>query len=453
MKSDIFTPKILLLVFLIIFLCVLNLELITVDTNFINWYLTIAWTSFFPIALIGMIGAFNAQKLRLSSFNKRIDNKVIFVLPSIGRIGNLPALYRVIDSILKYAPQNLNNFVIDVVTEENSEANLQLTVKYKNNPNVRLVRVPSHYRTKNGTKYKARANQYSADLHEELGEVNNETWTYHLDDDTAIGSDTISSIAEVIYNDDYSYHIAQGILTFPFQNSSSLICKLADSVRPTDDVTKFYFFTKFLKTPLSGIHGEHLLIRSSIENYIGWDFGPNAITEDAEFALNFSYKFPKKSIFLKSATYGASPSTISDFIKQRRRWSKGLIDLVFRAKVPLLYKLPIGYMVFTWASGIFQNIFFIFLVLLLSGQNNTSPISEIFGIIWSVNFAYQIWQYIEGLRINLQVSNKLKLYPLYLILIIPGIFLFSLLESFSTFLGLWDYITKKKGFIVIEKPA
>lgn len=440
-----------LFVVLYLILVAINFAVSQEEFGITNIYVTVLWSTFFPIALIGTIGALYSYRLKVSEFNTPVKNKVIFQIPTIGRKGNLPALFRVVDSIIRWGPKLLPNLRIDIITEEKSDGTDSIQKKYLQENLVRVLVVPAEYKTKNGTKYKARANQYAVEIRRKEGENTKSDWIYHLDDDTAVGSDTISSIAETINKDTGRYHLAQGILTFPHELSGSVLSKLTDSIRPIDDLTKFYFFTKLLKRPLVGLHGEHLLLRSSIEDLIEWDFGPNAITEDAEFALHFSNRFKNSSTFLNSFSYGASPESISDLIKQRRRWSKGLIDLVVRTKVPFLLKVPIGYMVLNWATGFFQNIFFV-LMLSLILRGNTSPLHFIFLFIWSYNFAYQIWLYWEGYKINLMVSKMSRILSLKTLLLFPGIFIFSFLESFSTLLGLLDYISKKKGFVVISKP-
>lgn len=441
-----------LLVFLYLALVIFNTLLYREGNSITNLYVTFIWSAFFPIAFLGTIGALHSNNISTSNFNDKVSKLIIFQIPTIANESNLNALYRVIDSILAEAPRIFTNYRIDIVTEELAGGLKTLQIKYSNIPQVNLIIVPKEYKTRNNTKYKARANQYSMEYRRNKLENRDDVWIYHLDDDTSVRRDTISALGEFIYRDSGRYHLAQGILSFPFEYSPSNLCRLTDSIRPIDDLTKFYFFTKLMATPLIGLHGEHLIVRSSIEDSIGWDFGPNSITEDAEFALHYSKQYRGSSTFLNGLSYGASPHSLKDLVKQRRRWSKGLIDLVFRSKVPFTFKLPISFMVFNWATGFFQNVLFVFLISVIL-QGNTSPIAFIFIFIWSFNFAYQLWLYIEGYKLNLKVSTFKIGYLINYAFILPGIFIFSLIESIATLLGLIDFLTRKKGFVVISKPT
>ena len=64
------------------------------------------------------------------------------------------------------------------------------------------------------------------------------------------------------------HDLAQGLLTYPHQLTRSWFCRLADSIRPADDMSRFYFCTAKLGSPLAGLHGEHLLIRANVEAHI-----------------------------------------------------------------------------------------------------------------------------------------------------------------------------------------
>lgn len=211
-----------------------------------NWYVTIAWSLFATSAIPGVIGAWSLRRIRQSTFGGRVGESVICVIPTVGRHSTIPALYRVIESILEHGPRNWDNFRIDVCLDHGSEGLAAIKQRYGCVPHVRLIEIPESYTTPNGTRWKARANQFLVDLRQKEGENEPNTWIYHLDDDTAIGPDTVASIAELISNDAGKYHLAQGVLTFPLELTRSRFCQLADAVRPGDDMTRFGFFTHLL---------------------------------------------------------------------------------------------------------------------------------------------------------------------------------------------------------------
>lgn len=415
----------------------------------LNYYLTVAWTLFFPIALAGLLGALCSQKVRPSEFSGIVEKKVIFTIPTVAREDTLPALRRVISSIIRYAPSNLADFCIDVIVDEGSEGEHILKQLYEGRDDIRIVVVPDAYETPNKTTHKGRANHAAMKWRNWNGENTNDVFVYHLDDDTSVGPDTIASIAEFIAKNDGTKHLAQGVLVFPFELSSSWFCRLADSVRPPDDLTRFYLFTGVLGSPLVGLHGEHLLVRSSVESEIGWDFGSTKV-EDAAFALKFAERYPRTSTFLPSCVYGASPSSVRDLVKQRRRWACGLLSLVFDRSIRLRTKAGLAYSVLNWSLGIFQHVGVVLVLAYATGVRNTSPISWVLLPIWSFNFAYQLWMYWEGLRINMHVSGKTK-YVLYALVLTPLVFVFTAVEAFASLLGLVDFVRKDESFDVISK--
>ena len=62
----------------------------------------------------------------------------------------VPAMKRVIDSILVCAPKHLEHFLIHVVTEEGAEGLPELKVHYRGYKNVEFLIVPKEYQTPRG---------------------------------------------------------------------------------------------------------------------------------------------------------------------------------------------------------------------------------------------------------------------------------------------------------------
>jgi hypothetical protein len=319
---------------------------------------------------------------------------------------------------------------------------------------VRIVNVPTEYRTPLGARFKTRANQFAMEARREAGENTQDCYVYHLDDDTHIGRDTAASLAEFIELDGDRFYLAQGILTFPHELTRSKVCRLADSIRPADDLTRFAFFTGVLGTPLGGLHGEHLIIRADIEDEIGWDF-PDTVIEDAYFAVQFATKYPRRSTTLNSYSYGASPASVRDLLRQRRRWIEGLLRLAFNRRLPLLPKLPLLYSIFTWSLAPFQFVGLALLISYAAGFDNTSPISPLLLPLWALGLAGVFWSYLEGLKINLSASYRPPPHLLLSILIIPAIYMITLLETFGVMLGIVRFLGfgSQKVSEVITKPV
>lgn len=416
----------------------------------LNVYLSVVWSLYVPIALIGVVGALRSRTVEASTFTGTVDAKVVFVLPTIARHDTVPALLRVVQSVLTYAPRHLRDFAVHVVVDEGSEGLTEIEELLGFRREVEVIVVPCTYVTPKRAKHKGRANHYALEYRRRRGLARDDVYLYHLDDDTGIGPDTAASIAEFIASDDGTYDLAQGVLTFPHPLAASRFAVLADSIRPVDDLTRFQFFTGRLSMPLGGLHGEHLLVRSSVEDRVGWDFGPTKV-EDAYFGLRFAAGGYGRSTFLNSFSYGASPETVGDLVKQRRRWAGGLVSLLFDRSVPLLRKLPLGYAVAVWTTGLLQHISLVLVVALLTGTPGTSPVTAWLVPVWSLGLGYLIWSYLEGLRVNLQASGQSDRYLPYALLVVPGVFAFALVEAWAAFLGVKDVITGNNDFTVISK--
>ncbi len=441
--------------FILLYLVCLVLNLLFMGKSILrplNVYLTYAWASYLPIALIGIIGAIGSLRLKNPPFEGKVTQPVIFMIPTIARLDTVPALKRVVDSILLCAPQHLSSFTIHIITEEDAVGIPDLQRVYRFHPQVTLIIVPAAYRTVNGTKYKSRANQYALEYRHAYDLDRNDVFVYHGDDDTGIGPDTIWSIAHFLKEKSGRYDLAQGVLTYPHQLCPSWFCKLADSLRPADDLTRFLFFTGLLGRPLAGLHGEHLLVRASVEHTIGWDFGASVKVEDAYFGMYFSQRYPGRSTFLPSCSYGASPATVSDLVKQRRRWAAGLFALFFDRRISIPAKWSLCYATFNWVAGILQHVGVVLILSYFFNGFNTSPAFQVFIYVWCFNLAYFLWLYLEGLRMNLDASQAARwtyfVLPWIVIMLMPA---FSFVEAWAALLGLKDFLLKKKGFEVISK--
>ena len=422
--------------------------------NIFTIYATLSWSFGMPIVVVSFIGAVRSGSLKISNYKGRISNLIVFEIPTIGSHDVIGALTRVVNSIIAHAPNNLDNWRVDVVTEAHSTALNEIRELYRDQENVNIVVVPKDYQTKGGSINKSRALQYGLEYHMERGENNDKVWFFHLDDDASIGPDTVAAIAEHIKLKGDKYYIAQGVLAFPHHLSKSLIAKFADSMRPTDDLTRFYFFTALLKTPLVGLHGENLLVRSDIEAQIGWDNGKRPISDDSCFGLRFSEKFPGKASFLPAFTYGASPSTVRDMLRQRRRWLVDLTNLGFYGPLPWKYRLIFIYSVLFWSSMITQNVILATMLLqffhVIAFQLITPPM----GVMWAFTFSFWIWFYWNGLHINNRVSEKPTAFWKSALLMIPLFFLvIGPLEFIGGAWGLYAFVKNERRFEVISKPS
>lgn len=430
----------------------------------LGWPLTILWT--WPIlnSLIGIRGIARTRKLikesRARWYGDSLticEDVLLVIVPTIGRHDVYPALERSILSYVAYLPRCFPQLRIDVLIEEGCEAADRIRRLTARSPLIRLIVIPRSYRTKNDTRFKARANQYAHELRIHQRENRDDIWVLHMDDDTGVGPDTANAIARFIEEQfdagPDGKHLAQGILTYPRECSVNHLTWLADAVRPADDIARFAAMTGN-GTPRAGLHGELLLVRASIEATIGWDFGPDSIVEDAQFAMIFCRRYKDRSAWFGGRCYGASPATIRDFIRQRERWCWGLVTLALNRTVRLRDRAYLAYAVASWAAGPLQNVIVVLAVGALLSDPNTSPVCLFIVPLWAINMAYAIWMYWEGLRLNAGASLKSRRLwwePVVTLALIP---FFSIIEGIGGLRGFLKFTLRTENrFTVIAKPS
>jgi beta-1,4-mannosyltransferase len=428
------------------------------------WPLTVLWTWPIVTSFIGIAGIRRTRKaLRRSQARwsghglTRSEDFLIVAVTTIGRRDTYPALERSVQSYLAYLPPCFPQLRIDIVIDEGCEETDRIARLAAGSELIRLVTVPDRYRTPNGTRFKARASHYSHELRIREHEDRDDVWVLHMDDDTGVGPDTALAMArfieEQIQAGRKAKHMAQGILTYPREYARNRLTWLADSARPAEDVARFSAWTG-TGTPRAGLHGELLLVRASIEAAIGWDFGPRTIVEDAQFALIFSARYAGRSAWFGGRSYGASPASLGDFMRQRERWCWGLAGLVCNRSLQLRNRLLLGYSVLSWIAGPISNVAVVMLVALLVGHGSTSPVTLFVVPLWALNMAYVIWMYWEGLRLNAAVSaNGRRRWwePWAVILLIP---VFGLMEGFGGLRGFVKFARRVENkFTVIAKPT
>jgi beta-1,4-mannosyltransferase len=434
------------------------------STGVLAWPLTVMWTWPILSTLIGIVGIRRTRKrlhrsqVRWSGHGQTTcEDFLIVVVSTIGRHDTYPALERSVLSYIAYLPRCFPRLRIDIVIDEGCEATGRIARLTAGSELIRLVTVPMRYRTANGTRFKARASHYSHELRIREHEDHDDVWVLHMDDDTGVGPDTAVAMARFIEEQFQAgrdaKHMAQGILTYPREYAVNRLTWLADSARPAEDVARFSAWTGG-GTPRAGLHGELLLVRASIEATIGWDFGPRSIVEDAEFALIFSARYAGRSAWFSGRSYGASPASFRDFVRQRERWCWGLAALVFNRSLQLRNRLLIGYSVMSWVVGPIQNVGVVLLATVLIGDPRTSPVTLFVVPLWALNMAYVIWMYWEGLRLNAGVSGsgRRKWWePWAVILLIP---IFGLMEGLGGLRGFVKFARRTENkFIVIAKPS
>ncbi len=419
-----------------------------------GWATTVLWTLPTVGSVLGIGGAIRTTR-RVRAAQRQdppvtsVPERLVVVVPTIGRPDTLPALRRVIRSCGHLAGP-FPDHRIDIVVEEGCAAGAAIRALAAATPSARVLTVPRGYATPRGTRFKARANQYAMTLRESRSDV----WVLHLDDDTAIGPDTAGELARFVaaQRGPDARHLGQGVLTYPRELGANRLLWLADAIRPAGDVSMFAATTG-RGTPRAGLHGELLLVRASVEAEIGWDFGPRTMVEDAHFALEFARRHPGRSDWFPGRCFGATPATVAGFVVQRERWAWGLLVLAFSGAVPLRHRLLLLHNVIVWACLPLQHVGVVLAVGWLIGDTNTQPAVTWLLPVWAMNLAYNAWSYWCGLRLNTLASGSGPARWWERAAVVVGIPLFSLLEAAGVARGVLRFVRRDvSAFPVIAKP-
>ncbi len=425
----------------------------------VGWVTTVLWTIPLSSSLIGLAGGLRTRRvLRASRDAPPVgvveDEMLLVVVPTIGRLDTYPALERVVRSYCEHLPAMFRSLRVDIVIEENCAAREAIAVL--TGPMVRIVTVPAAYATPAGTRFKARANHFANELRISQGEARDDVWVLHMDDDTGVGPDTASELARFVHAQrgrPDGLHLAQGVLTFPREHAVRPLIWLADAIRPAQDVSLFAITTG-RGTPRAGLHGELLLVRASIEAEIGWDFGPRAVVEDSQFALQFVQLHRGRSGWFPGRSFGATPVSVNDLLRQRERWAWGLLELAADRRIPLRHRLLLVHNMIVWSCGPLQHIGVVVVAGGLLGDLDTFPaFAALLLPLWAFNVGFQVWTYWEGLAMNASASAQPLVRSWERLGCLGLIPLFSLWETAGFLRGFVRFVRHGEStFAVISKP-
>lgn len=202
---------------------------------------------------------------------------------------------------------------------------------------VRRIIVPDSFQTV--AKFKARSLEFVRRIRTEEGYLG---WVYYMDEENWISEQTVRAITHFAAKGNAK--IASGPLVS--HNGGSYLCWLGDSVRHSEGRINCLLHS----LGYWPAHGDNLLVEFSVEKEVGWEF--SGLTEDVQFtghALDKGYRTGWHGGELQTV----SATSILDFIKQRRRWFRGIIQCAFSNDVSPRYRLVQGYVFFSGLSGLF----------------------------------------------------------------------------------------------------
>lgn len=312
--------------------------------------ITSFWFSTIPVAFLTLTRLLRNRRIFVETDLRRIHNDPVIIFQITTRSATrTPVVMRGVESIVESCQKvNYNSFDISVVTDD--EKDIDTLSKH----NCEVIVVEKQYST-NAIK-KGRALQYAVEHRRRYMKNSFKHWIFHMDDESCVTTQTVLSILKFIRSAGPAV-VAEGPIFYPlkFENANP-ITAIAESIRP---FTCYDCVSQMTNPPPIHMHGSNLLVRSDIEDVIGWDFGPT-LAEDQLFGYKVYEKYGPKSLgWHGGMLLEQPPLNIKDHFMQRRRWVLGSLQNI--SKFPIIHKFKVMFKLSTYFLGFISGIVSIFL--------------------------------------------------------------------------------------------
>jgi hypothetical protein len=399
---------------------------------------------------------------------RRIYNDPVIIFQITTRSATkTPVVKRGIDSIINSSLKiDYSNYQISIITDDPKD---KATL---NGLNCEVIVVDKKF-TASAIK-KGRALQYAVEYRRKTGKNIAKYWIFHMDDESYVTNQTIISLLKFIREGNAI--ASEGPIFYPLKfESANPLTAIAESIRP---FTCYDCVSQMTNPPPLHMHGSNLLVRSDIEDSIGWNFGPT-LAEDQIFGYKIYEKYGSKSMgWHGGILLEQPPLNIKDHFMQRRRWVIGslqnMVRFPFIHKFKLMFKLVTYFMGFV--SGIVSTVlyfnayvpkllsllsinefnlditsWFDILIKIFSSEAtvnasiNSSPLDPIIGLILLFPYTMWLFSYQLGLFLNLRYSkiSLVKRLALHLQTLLLSVII-GLLETFPAFYAMLEYYIRDK---------
>lgn len=439
--------------------------------------ITVVWLTNVPIAFVSIIRFLKNRDTFIGKDVQRIHNDPVIIFQITSRSATkTPVVLRGIDSIITSCNKiKYGDYRISVITDDPEDID---TLAHSNSE---VVLVDKRFKS-NAIK-KGRALQYAVESRRKAGKNSSKYWIFHMDDESYVTHQTVLSLLKAIREGQALAF--EGPIFYPLKfESANILTALAESIRPFTcyDCVSQMKNEQYVKTSPLHMHGSNLLVRSDVEDSIGWNFG-TTLAEDQMFGYQVYHKYGPKSMgWHGGILLEQPPLNIKDHFMQRRRWVLGSLQNI--KQFPPMHRFKLFYKLLTYfmgfASGFISTILslHINLSLFLLITSNTlinyrvgadsmavfgnllrTLYSEMtahffgnmdpfqFGIGSILLFSSIIWllSYQIGLFLNLRYStiawSKRFVLHLQTLLLCP---ILGLVETFPAFWTLIEYHTKRQ---------
>ena len=453
--------------------------------------ITSFWFSTIPVAFLTLTRLLRNRRIFVETDLRRIHNdpEIIFQITTRSAT-RTPVVIRGVESIIESCSKvNYDSYEISVVTDDEKDKGTL------SNHKCDVIVVEKEYST-NAIK-KGRALQYAVEFRRKCAKNSLKQWVFHMDDESCVTTQTVLSLLKFIRSSGPAV-VSEGPIFYPLKfEFANPLTAIAESIRP---FTCYDCVSQMTNPPPLHMHGSNLLVRSDIEDMIGWNFGPT-LAEDQLFGYKVYEKYGPKSLgWHGGILLEQPPLNIKDHFMQRRRWVLGSLQNM--NKFPIIHKFKVMFKLSTYFLGFISGIVSIFLYFHLQFPKLLSliPLHDIFSqtnivsvgpklneVINTLSsesifntlsngtateitiglmliFPYILWlfSYQMGLFLNLQyseIASKKRVF-MHLQTLVLSI-LIGLVETFPAFYAMIEYcIGKRKDknsnikvydFYVIEK--
>jgi egghead protein (zeste-white 4 protein) len=443
------------------------------------------WFSTIPVAFLTLGRFLKNRNTFVEQDLRRIYNDPTIIFQITTRSATMtPVVKRGIDSIIDSSLKiNYRNYQISIITDDPKDKDTL------NDINCEVIIVDKKF--KSSAIKKGRALQYAVEHRRKTGKNISNYWIFHMDDESYVTSQTILSLLKFIRKGNAI--ASEGPIFYPLKfESANRLTAIAESIRP---FTCYDCVSQMTNPPPLHMHGSNLLVRSDIEDSIGWNFGPT-LAEDQIFGYKIYEKYGPKSMgWHGGMLLEQPPLNIKDHFMQRRRWVLGSLQNMVRFplihKFKLMFKLATYFMGFV--SGVVSTILYFYayipkLLFVLSisinefnldiiswfdivmktfsseattnASINGSPLDPIIGLILLFPYIMWLFSYQLGLFLNVRYSkiSLIKRVALHLQTLLLSVVI-GLLETFPAFYAMLEYYIRDRtnkmkkiyDFYVIKK--
>lgn len=442
------------------------------------------WFSTIPVAFLTLGRFLKNRNIFVEHDLRRIynDPRIIFQITTRSAT-KTPVVKRGIDSIINSSMKiNYNNYQISIITDDPKD---RTTL---NGTSCEVIIVDKKFKA--FAIKKGRALQYAVEHRRKTGKNIASYWIFHMDDESYVTDQTIISLLKFIREGNAM--ASEGPIFYPLKfESANPLTAIAESIRP---FSCYDCVSQMTNPPPLHMHGSNLLVRSDIEDSIGWNFGPT-LAEDQIFGYRIYEKYGPKSMgWHGGILLEQPPLNLKDHFMQRRRWVLGSLQNM--EKFPVIHKFKLMFKLGTYfmgfVSGVVSTILYlhayvpkILALLPMNGINlditswfdilmktffsestlnasinGSSPFDPIVGLVLLFPYTMWLFSYQLGLFLNLRYSriSVIKRIALHLQTLLLS-FVIGLLETFPAFWAMLEYYIMDKSkktkkihdFYVIKK--